>query len=252
MRQLMAIAMVAGAATATALGACGADPPERERARSRDAVTSAFAISDACTQCAEAAGLGTCAAELDACTQSPGCADVGACVGGCDPSDMVCIGDCMTQSNGSQEFDQLAACIVCNACPSECAGAWDCGGQGGGGPGGGGPGGGGPGGGGPGGGGPGGGGQGGGGTGVCDDTGCCDDCVACAAAGPCTAQVGACLADPACLEVEDCLGCCDPSDAACVQDCLSMSGGQVFADALECVVCNECPDDCAEEAQLCP
>jgi hypothetical protein len=135
-----------------------------------------FAITAACGPCAQAA--------IPVCTPS---IDVAGCIGACAPNDVACYEACVDAAvTAGQALADIASCVVCDKCPAECDGAWQCGGSGGGGVGGGsGVGGGGVGGGGVGGGGVGGGGVGGGGVGggsaTCDNSGDCGTCASCAA-----------------------------------------------------------------------
>jgi hypothetical protein len=173
-----------------------------------ETATASFALTAQCGQCAADAVQNVCGAQAQACLQDPNCANASACVQNCAPGDALCIAACYQQA--SQVLDDLANCVVCQECPAECSGLWQCGGGGGGNVGG--------------------SGQGGnaqGGAapapgGQCDNTGVCEACLACAVQGPCSAQIQQCLQDPMCLM--------DPNQAKL---------------AFECAVCTECKNDCA-------
>jgi hypothetical protein len=182
-------------------------------------VTQAFALTPQCAQCSATAVAGPCGQAAQQCLQDPNCADVSGCVQACPPNDPICLANCYNQA--SQALDVLAECVVCQECPVECAGAWQCGGGGGGN--------GGTGGGSGGSGGMSQGGGGGGPSGVCDNQGQCQACVACAVQGPCQAVIDACLQDPQCLS--------DP---------------QQLGAAFECAACTECANDCANQTPPIP
>jgi len=180
-----------------------------------DTATASFALTAQCAGCAAQATQAVCGPQALACLQDPNCANAAACVQNCAPTDAMCIAACYQQ--GAQVLADLADCVVCQECPTECAGAWPCGGGGGGG------GAGGAGGAGGSGGATGGGGVGGGGpSGVCDNKGMCQACVACATVGPCMAQIQACAMNPQCL-----------------------MNGQLMEEIYDCTVCSECANDCA-------
>jgi hypothetical protein len=106
----------------------------------------------------------------------------------------------------------------------------------------------------------------------CDNKGVCqdqdqdptNDCVSCSFQGPCQMQLEACVNDKdCCLQQPD--GACSPdsfvgcinncgNDQQCVQKC-QMShpvGAKEYQDFLVCVVCQTCPNDCAEFGAMCP
>jgi hypothetical protein len=190
-----------------------APPPAKEDVAE---VTQAFAFTPDCMQCAAGAVAGVCGQAAEQCLNDPACADVSGCVAACPPGDPMCMATCYQQA--SAVLDVLAECVVCQECPVECAGAWPCGGGGGAGGAAGGAGGAG---------GAAGGAGGAPGGGACDNQGMCEACVACAIQNPpCDAVVDACLTDPTCL--------LDPTPA------------------FECVVCQECANDCAGAAASFP
>jgi hypothetical protein len=205
------------------VGACAGEEVPEDKPPSEDeatAVTASFALTAQCGQCASQAVQNVCAQQAQSCINDPNCANVGACVQNCAPNDILCVANCYQQA--SQLLDILAECVVCQECPVDCDGLWTCPGNGSGGAGGAG-------------GGTNAGGMnaggmnaggmnagGGGPIGVCDNTGFCQACLSCAAQGPCSSEVQACLTDPNCAM--------DPT--------LSQA-------ALDCVVCQECANDCA-------
>jgi hypothetical protein len=73
------------------------------------------------------------------------------------------------------------------------------------------------------------------------------DCAACSATalqGVCGAEAQACLADPACANVPDCIAACPPGDPMCIATCYQ-NASQILDIVAECVVCDECPVECA-------
>jgi hypothetical protein len=92
----------------------------------------------------------------------------------------------------------------------------------------------------------GGGGQG-GGEGTCDgDSPDCASCRVCAAASSCSAAVNACLNDPLCAALDECLAICSVSPD-CEETCRAQYGVSVdtYDAARTCLDCAVCPDLCA-------
>ncbi len=207
------VTVLAGSLLATAFAACSADTGQEPAPSPEEpTATAAFALTAQCGVCAGQAVANVCGPQALACAQDPNCNNAGACVQACAPGDALCLAGCLQSATAL--LDELAECVVCNECPVECAGAWQCSSGGSGGAGG-----------------SGGssdsGGSGGAAepppppAGSCDNSGNCQACVACAAQGPCSAQTQACLADPSC-----------------------MLGGKLAEDVYKCTVCSECANDC--------
>src|SRR5262245_25073865 len=76
----------------------------------------------------------------------------------------------------------------------------------------------------------------------------CDDCGYCAVDRGCKAQYDACYAE--CMSLWDCLLAC--TDQICVNDCYfahSPAAANLFDAVQVCVVCDFCPNACAEFQQ---
>jgi hypothetical protein len=150
--------------------------PAPEPVNEEETAVAAFALTPQCGQCAKDAVKNVCLPQAQACLQDPNCLGVGKCVKQCGKGDPLCLAQCV--QSASKKLDSLADCVVCQECPVECAGAWQCGGGGGAGGGGGGNGAGG-----------GGNGTGGGAPQGCDNSGDCKACLMCAVQGPCLQQI---------------------------------------------------------------
>jgi hypothetical protein len=87
---------------------------------------------------------------------------------------------------------------------------------------------------------------------ICDDGGLCTSCIACALHGACEALAEACSADEACASFADCISYC--VDEICLGDCVDADpqGAELFQEAAECAVCQQCPQDCADIADWVP
>lgn len=72
----------------------------------------------------------------------------------------------------------------------------------------------------------------------------CAQCSADATAGVCGQAAEQCLQDPNCANVAACVQACPPNDPMCLATCYSQAS-QVLDVLAECVVCQECPVECA-------
>jgi hypothetical protein len=180
-------------------------------------------LSAACSACAQDALATTCAAELATCNASPSCFDVEACLVACAPQDVACFSDC---AKASAQFNELTSCVLCDTCPAECNGEWQCSGNQGG--------------------------TGGGTATSCDQSGDCASCATCAITADCGQQYAQCQANPDCNSIVQCVTGCG-TDAGCVQDCASQSPGGAadFEPLAACVLCDACPSDCSTQAWDC-
>lgn len=108
--------------------------------------------------------------------------------------------------------------------------------------------------------------------GQCDNKGTCqdmdndptNDCAGCAFAGPCLSKEQACEMDKDCCNAMGtmcdpnsfvaCLNACAANDSACVKKCQTdhPTGAMLYSDLIVCVVCDNCPTDCAMYAGNCP
>lgn len=100
-----------------------------------------------------------------------------------------------------------------------------------------------------GGGGSGGGNDGGGGSGGGSECGpgACSDCRTCAANGPCFDVTQACLADPTCVGIDECLTLCGATPEECWETCRAQNptGTDLYDAARLCIDCDVCEATCA-------
>ncbi len=80
----------------------------------------------------------------------------------------------------------------------------------------------------------------------CDGKNDCTACRACAAKVACAAYLTACQKSSACVGLDQCILLCG-ADASCIQDCkvANAAGIQLYEASLQCLVCVQCPVDCA-------
>lgn len=103
------------------------------------------------------------------------------------------------------------------------------------------------------------GGAGGGGS-TCDDTGNCQGCQQCAqtAGGPCQDEAGAFQMTTNWQTFYQCITPCMMLPAAeqqmCFQTCCMANQPEcaAYGTFVNCVVCDTCPNDCAQQAAMCP
>ncbi len=90
------------------------------------------------------------------------------------------------------------------------------------------------------------------GTGVCDNSGDCQTCVQCAFANPCEDIWNDCFNSQPCVEMLNCVDQCGMA-MGCFQQCAqgNMTGALEYLEALQCLLCDECPNDCVPMGQLC-
>jgi hypothetical protein len=87
--------------------------------------------------------------------------------------------------------------------------------------------------------------------GSCDNTGTCGDygsgCIACAEAGNCAAPLDACSYSDDCREAVMCMEPCGWNQA-CIDECVAQypEGAALYDDLVNCILCEECPNDCAD------
>jgi|GEM_PF-5949565 len=91
----------------------------------------------------------------------------------------------------------------------------------------------------------------------CDDAETCGDyvngCTGCAVLGVCAEHYEGCFGDEACLEYNKCLtGCKD--DVACRDQCATSNpvGADRYGLLVTCIVCQVCPNSCADLTDFCP
>lgn len=75
----------------------------------------------------------------------------------------------------------------------------------------------------------------------------CNECYSCAAQGKCAELASACVNDPGCSALDQCVPLCE-GDADCEQECAYGStdeGIDLYSRALGCVYCVECEEICA-------
>lgn len=86
---------------------------------------------------------------------------------------------------------------------------------------------------------------------MCDNSGQCDVCFECSITGPCAEAWNACLQNPACVAMGDCMeNCQNPSCfGQCAQE--NPGGGEDFFRAMACTLCDACENDCDQPPMLC-
>jgi hypothetical protein len=72
----------------------------------------------------------------------------------------------------------------------------------------------------------------------------CAQCAVDAAVNVCGPQAAACLQTQTCTNAGSCLQSCAPNDPMCIAQCVQ-AAAQPLVDLAECVVCQECPAECA-------
>lgn len=89
---------------------------------------------------------------------------------------------------------------------------------------------------------------------VCDGTLDCATCQNCAVSGPCVNQYTACINDPQCIGLNDCLNTCNPADQSCLDACAASypQGAGLLQAAASCVFCSACYSDCDGASIGCP
>ena len=92
----------------------------------------------------------------------------------------------------------------------------------------------------------------------CDEAGVCGDfvsgCTGCAVTTTCAEVYDGCFGDDACLDYNMCLTSCAVADAACRDGCAAANpvGADRYGALLSCIVCQVCPNSCANFAEFCP
>lgn len=92
------------------------------------------------------------------------------------------------------------------------------------------------------------GGAGGSGGASCGERPVCDECRSCAVDGPCADVTAACLADSACVAIDQCMTlACDGTEADCLALCESQNptGSTAYRAARSCIDCDACALPCA-------
>lgn len=73
----------------------------------------------------------------------------------------------------------------------------------------------------------------------------CGDCAQEALAGVCSDVLQECVNTPDCMDVSSCLDACSPDDVQCFAGCAAASAK--FAELVDCVLCNECGQECSND-----
>jgi hypothetical protein len=90
----------------------------------------------------------------------------------------------------------------------------------------------------------------------CDNHGFCGDtesgCISCAVNDPCFPHLEACQTDQACIDYVTCVDPCP--DQACADNCAENfpAGAQIYNDLVNCVICEQCYNDCDGAGSGCP
>jgi hypothetical protein len=177
-----------------------------------------------CGSCASCAITSSdCGPQMSQCQANPECFSIVQCVSGCGVN-ADCVQGCAAESpGGAADFEPLATCVMCDACPSDCsAEAWDCGG----------------------------GSSGSSGSGGGSD---CASCVLSISVNQCAAEFEACATDAACTEIVACVEQCGVN-VDCAQQCAAQhpAGLAAFEPLAACSVCDACPMECDGQAWGCP
>lgn len=91
---------------------------------------------------------------------------------------------------------------------------------------------------------------------ACDDAGMCGDyvsgCTGCAVSSACAEVYDGCFGDAICLDFNKCLAGCK-SDQGCRDMCAMENpvGADRYKALVTCIVCQVCPNSCAEFASFC-
>jgi hypothetical protein len=90
------------------------------------------------------------------------------------------------------------------------------------------------------------------GMGICDNSGDCQNCVQCAFASACEAVWNDCFNSQPCVEMSNCVDQCGMGPG-CFQQCAqgNMTGAIPYIESVQCLLCDECPNDCEPMGQLC-
>jgi hypothetical protein len=108
----------------TLLGACG--PVSSDSASDASTAKVCDGKKD-CNGCQTCAKQQLCASAVAACTQSSACIGLDQCIGLCG-ADQSCKQQCYgTNADGAAAYDALQNCLICQQCPSDCAGYRYCG-----------------------------------------------------------------------------------------------------------------------------
>ena len=79
-----------------------------------------------CTDCTQCAAQEYCRAALDNCQQSAACQGLDQCLALCSGA-VQCEQDCYAGNQAGRSLhDALRICLLCDACPSDCAGFTTC------------------------------------------------------------------------------------------------------------------------------
>ncbi|MFO0556071.1 MAG: hypothetical protein U0271_47275 [Polyangiaceae bacterium] len=80
----------------------------------------------------------------------------------------------------------------------------------------------------------------------CRDLTDCDQCRQCAANGPCQDEISACLNDPGCAGIDQCISLCDGTPADCWETCRAQdpASAELYDPARACLDCFECGQAC--------
>ncbi|MBK9265938.1 MAG: hypothetical protein IPM54_39895 [Polyangiaceae bacterium] len=90
----------------------------------------------------------------------------------------------------------------------------------------------------------------------CDDAGTCGDyvngCTGCAVSTTCAEHYEGCFGDETCLDFNKCLAACK-DDLACRDKCAESNpvGADRYGALVACIVCDACPNSCADFTDFC-
>ena len=82
--------------------------------------------SDSCSECETCANQGMCAEERSNCATASACVAINECLPLCG-GDLQCEQDCYTNNSaGIGLYNAWRNCVICDACPTDCAGFEEC------------------------------------------------------------------------------------------------------------------------------
>jgi hypothetical protein len=108
---------------ALGLAACAQVGGEKDKT---DAGPSPCDGKDSCAECEGCARQSVCADETSRCAENSFCVGLNDCLGQCGGVQQ-CELDCYAANQpGAGLYDALRICVICDACPTDCAGFEEC------------------------------------------------------------------------------------------------------------------------------
>jgi len=87
----------------------------------------------------------------------------------------------------------------------------------------------------------------------CDNTGDCNVCADCTFQGTCAQTYDDCINESDCIAFSDCLDQTCNGDPNCMDLCAQQHpvGAPLYWALIDCVVCEQCPNDCGASPDWC-